>query len=231
MSVQVDTVWCQIENPFENNMQPLHRKQNKYPLVVPGKQKLCMFLYYLGSRTVSLLRSSGSVRINRIPFLLTWIQFTLVPLLEKVLESRTGSPILCKHQGASTSRRWPVVVWWAADYRQLIKMGLAGDSHPFKPLRWTLVTLSHLWGKTTTTRTRGKRPRTVLILLERGWYIAMKKTWWASLCRPRGELNCFRKFYWRWCYVDSRPLTCIYSFILLSRMSFPCTESAARPHL
>lgn len=162
MSAQVDTVLCQIENPFENNMQTLHRKQNKYPLVAPA------FLYYLGSRAVSLLHSSGSVQINRIPFLLTWIQFTLVPLLEKVMESRTGSLILSKHQGASTSRRWPVVVWWAADYRQLIKMGLAGDSHPFKPLRWTLVTLSHLWGKTTTTKTRGKRPRTVLILLERG---------------------------------------------------------------
>lgn len=99
MSVQVDTVWCQIENPFENNIQPLHRKQNKYPLVAPGKQKFYMFLYYLGSRIVC------SVGINRIPFLLTWIQFTLVPLLEKVMESRTGSLILSKHQGASTSRR------------------------------------------------------------------------------------------------------------------------------
>lgn len=186
MSVQVDTIWCQIENSFENNIQPLHRKQNKYPLVAPGKQKFCVFLYYLGSRRVSLLHSSGSVRINRIPFLLTWIQFTLVPLLEKVMENRTGSLILSRHQGASTSRRWPVVVWWAADYRQLIKMGLAGDSHPFKPLRWTLVTLSHLWGKTTTTRTRGKRPRTVLILLERGWYIAMKKNMMSKLVQAPG---------------------------------------------
>lgn len=104
MSVQVDTVWCQIENPFENNIQPLHRKQNKYPLVAPSKQKFCMFLYYLESRTVSLLHSSGSVRINRIPFLLTWIQFTLARLLDKVMENGTGSLILSKHQGASTSQ-------------------------------------------------------------------------------------------------------------------------------
>lgn len=48
MSVQVDTVWCQS--------------------LAPAKQNFCMFLYYLGSRTLSLLHSSGSVQINRIPF-------------------------------------------------------------------------------------------------------------------------------------------------------------------
>lgn len=118
----------------------------------------------------------------------------------------------------------PEMTWWreALDYRQLIKMGLAGGSHQFKPLRWTLVTLSHLWGKTTPTRTRGRRPRNVLILLERGQSPAMM----SKLAQAQGRLNCYRKFYWRRCYVDNGPMTCIYFFILLNWMNFPqCSQA------
>lgn len=164
---------------------------------------------------------SGGVRNNGSLFLPTWNRLASVPLLEKVMESWGRKP-----DPESALRGFEIA---AMTWRRVVSCGLPstnqnGIGRWLPPIQAFKMDLSHIVSplrKDHSNKDKRKEAKKCFNPAWKGVVSCNEKNMMSKLVQAQGGLNCFRKFYWRRCNVDNRPLTSIYFFILLNWMNFP----------